>query len=534
MIRIALAQINPTVGDLKNNCEKIISYIKEAKKKGVELVVFPELSLTGCPPEDLLLKNNFISKNKYYLNVIKKACVDITALVGFVDEKQGNIYNSCAIIQDRKVQDIYHEMVLPANGVFDEKRYFSTGDVLPLYIFKNYKFALSICEDIRQKSFVELLKDNKVDFVINLSASPFHLDKVLKREKTLSYAAKYTNSFVFYCNLIGGQDEVVFDGTSKVFSPQGCLIAHAKRFSQDLLIFNLNKNKKYFPKKISDKEEEEAFSALRLGLSDYFRKNKFKKAVVGVSGGIDSAVVIALAQIVLGKDNVYALIMPSRYTSTATFEDAKRICGNLGLRYHIVNINEAIDIYIDNLKPHFKGQKPDKTEENLQARIRGNFLMAFSNKFGYIVLNTGNKSETSCGYCTLYGDMVGGFGILSDVPKRLVYKLAYYMNKILGKNAIPLSIIKRPPSAELKPNQKDSDSLPPYGLLDPILKLYVEDNLSLDEIAKKGYKRSLVKKIIKMVDANEYKRRQAPIGIKITPKAFGKDRRMPVTNRFFQ
>jgi len=534
MIKVALAQINPIVGNLKYNRDKIVSYIKEAENSGADLIVFGELALTGYPPEDLLLKKHFIADNKKVLNSIKKSCRNITALVGFVDEEKGKIYNSCAVIQNGKIQDVYRKMLLPNYGVFDEKRYFSPGDIMPLYTFKGYKFALSICEDIWDENFVRALASKNVDFVINTSASPFYLGKVSQREKILSYAAQKTNSFVFYCNLTGGQDEVVFDGTSKVFSANGKLIAYAKRFNEDLLVFNLDKKKKYPPKKVVVKEEEEAFFALKMGLSDYVEKNKFKKVIVGVSGGIDSAVVVALAKMALGKENTRALIMPSPYTSKETFKDAKRICDNLGVKYYTVSIGEVLKVYLKDLKPHFQDKGQDKTEENLQARIRGNFLMAFSNKFGYLVLNTGNKSETSCGYCTLYGDMVGGFGVLKDVPKGLVYKLANYINKAAGKKAIPVSTIKRAPSAELKPNQKDSDSLPPYELLDPILKLYVEKDCSLDEIAKMGFKKSLVKKIIKMVDANEYKRRQAPVGIKITPKAFGKDRRMPITNGFSQ
>ena len=534
MVKIVLAQINSIVGDLPKNCEKIVAYIKKAKKNNADIVVFPELSITGYPPEDLLLKNHFISENKRYVNIIKQECDNIIALVGFVDNRKNAIYNSCAIVQNRQIQGIYHKMMLPNYGVFDEKRYFDPGDTLLLCEFKKYRFALSICGDIWEKRFVDLLKGQSLDFVVNISASPFHLGKVSKREKILSYAAKRTRSFIFYCNLVGGQDEIVFDGTSKVFSPKGKLISHGKRFSEDFFVFKLNKHDKHPVGKFIIKEEEEVFSALRLGLYDYVKKNGFKKVVVGVSGGIDSAVVVSLAKIALGKDNVYALIMPSPYTSKGTFKDALKICQNLGIDYSIASINLLLQCYLQEFKSHFKGKNRDKTEENLQARIRGNILMAFSNKFGYLALNTGNKSEVSCGYCTLYGDMVGGFGVLKDVPKLLVYKIAHHINSIMGSKVIPASVIKRPPSAELKPNQKDSDSLPPYKLLDPILKLYVEDDYSLEKIVQAGFNKNIVKKIIKMVDLNEYKRRQGPIGIKITPRAFGKDRRMPITNKFFE
>lgn len=534
MIRIALAQINPIVGDLEQNCAKIIAFIRKAKKKGTDLVVFPELALTGYPPEDLLLKNYFIAKNIQVLSSIKKECKGIAALVGFVDKKGDAIYNSCALIRNGKIDSIYRKNVLPNYGVFDEKRYFSPGKELPIYTIKGHSFIVSICEDIWEEKFINSLSEESPDFVINISASPFHLGKVSIREKVLSYAAKKTGSFVLYCNLVGGQDELVFDGTSKVISPSGKLIAFAKRFFEDLLIFNLDKKKKYSLKKILTQEDQEAFSTLRLGLGDYVKKNGFKKVVVGVSGGIDSAVVVALAKEALGQENVYGLILPSLYTSQGTLRDAKQICKNLRIEYSVVRIDNILQTYLKDLKPYLEGGKRHKVEENLQARIRGNILMAFSNKFGYLVLNTGNKSEVSCGYCTLYGDMVGGFGILSDVYKMLVYKVAGYINKINPRNVIPISTIKRAPSAELKFGQKDTDSLPPYELLDPILKLYVEEHHSLDEITKKGFEKSLVKKVIEMVDFNEYKRRQAPVGIKITPRAFGRDRRMPITNKFSQ
>jgi NAD+ synthase (glutamine-hydrolysing) len=532
MLKVALAQINPCVGDLEGNTNKIIGYLRKARQKNADIVVFPELALTGYPPEDLLLKPHFIDKNLRCLELIKNDCKDIVAVVGFIDKDKDKIYNSCALIQEQKLKDIYHKIYLPNYGVFDEKRYFDHGDSLSFCNFKNYKFSLSICEDIWKEKFVYFLRNTGLRFVINISASPFYLGKISLREKKLSSAAKEAAAFVLYCNLVGGQDELVFDGTSMIFSPQGELLKCAKRFSEDFLIFTFNEKRSYPNEEISVNEEEEAFSALSLGLYDYVKKNGFKKVIVGVSGGIDSAVVLSLAVLALGKDNVFGLIMPSHYTSKGTFNDAKKICDSLGVSHCVVDIEEMLRSYDRALKPYFKNKKQDKTEENLQARVRGNILMAFSNKFGYLVLNTGNKSELSTGYCTLYGDMVGGFGMLKDVPKMLVYKLAHYINKIMNKRIIPLSAIARAPSAELKSNQKDEDTLPPYRLLDPVLKLYVEDDNSLGNIIKMGFKRSLVKKIISMVDSSEYKRRQAPIGIKITPRAFGKDRRMPITNKF--
>jgi NAD+ synthase (glutamine-hydrolysing) len=531
MIKIGLAQINPWVGDLENNFKKIIDYLNTAKKKKVDILVFPELALCGYPPEDLLLNPHFVEENIKFLHKLTPFTKGITAVIGFVNRDKDKIYNAAALLGDGKIKDIYHKVNLPNYGVFDEKRYFTPGDSLSFYEFGDYRFSVNICEDIWKEAYTNQLRDKDLDFVINISASPFHLGKFLERENILSRTALRAQAYVFYCNLVGGQDELVFDGASMVISPQGKLISYAKRFYQDLLTFTVGK-KSHPTKHIHPNEAEEAFGALRLGLFDYVTKNGFKKVIVGVSGGIDSAVVVSLATLTLGRKNVGVLIMPSRYTSPQTFRDAKKICQNLGVKYYIVNIEEIFRSYLNTLGPFFKGTKLDKTEENIQARIRGNILMAFSNKFGYLVLNTGNKSELSCGYCTLYGDMVGGFGVLKDVPKSLVYKLAHYINKISNKKVIPSSVIRRAPSAELKPNQKDSDALPPYSSLDPILKLYVEENYPLEGIVRKGFEEELVREVMRMVDSNEYKRRQAPIGIKITPRAFGKDRRMPITNKF--
>jgi len=534
MLKIALAQINPTVGDLAKNCAKIITYIKRAKSKAVDIIIFPELALTGYPPEDLLRKKHFVVENKQLLKTIVKASRGLTVVVGFVDIKNNSLYNAAAVIQDGKICDIYHKVILPNYGVFDEKRHFNSGNHLTIYKLGSYSFGVTICEDIWQDGFIGLLKSYNLDFVVNISASPFHLGKMSQREKVLSKAARALNSFVFYCNLVGGQDEIVFDGTSKVISPKGKLISCAKRFTEDLLIFNFSRNNSYQAKAVKVTLEQEAFLALSLGLYDYVNKNGFKKVVIGISGGIDSAVVTSLAAKTLGKENVCALIMPSVYTARDTYSDAKKICKNLGIKYKVVKIDNIFNTYLRDLAIHFKGKKANIAEENLQARIRGNILMAFSNKFGYLVLNTGNKSELSCGYCTLYGDMVGGFGVLKDVPKLLVYRLAHYINSISRKKIILESVIKRAPSAELKKNQKDIDTLPDYRLLDPILKLYVEDDLSLEQIVRRGYRKDVARKVITMVDSNEYKRRQAPVGIKITPRAFGKDRRMPITNKFSQ
>ncbi|MEI8350015.1 MAG: NAD+ synthase [Candidatus Omnitrophota bacterium] len=534
MLTIALAQINSCVGAIEKNAEKIISIIRQAKARKVSMVIFPELALTGYPPEDLLLKPHFVEKNLYYLKKIKEECKNIVALVGFVDRAEGRLYNACAFLQEGKIKDIYRKIYLPNYGVFDEKRYFHSGNSLSFYTFKGYQFSVSICEDVWKEAFITVLRKRQPDFIVTLSASPFHLGKISLREKTMAAVVQKTGAFLFYCNLVGGQDELVFDGTSMVVSPSGEVIARGKRFAEDMLVFNLSRKKQYLSKEIKLSPVEETFEALRLGLHDYVYKNGFKDVLVGISGGIDSALVAALAVKTLGNNRVHGLIMPSRYTSVATLRDAKKICEKLGIAYQLVDIDELFDCYLKVLQPFFAKHGQDKTEENLQARIRGNLLMAFSNKFGSLVLNTGNKSEVSAGYCTLYGDMVGGFGLLKDVPKTLVYELARHINMVSKKELIPSSVIKRAPSAELKPNQKDQDTLPPYEVLDALIKLYVEEECSLEDITAKGFNEQLVKRVIRMIDASEYKRRQAPIGIKITPRAFGKDRRMPITNEFRQ
>ncbi|MDD5585265.1 MAG: NAD+ synthase [Candidatus Omnitrophica bacterium] len=532
MLKIALAQINSTVGNLEGNTRIIIASIERARREDADIVIFPELAITGYPPEDLLLKEHFVRENLKCLKIIAKHCKGIVAIVGFTDSSASAIYNAAAILQNGKIKGVYRKMHLPNYSVFDEARYFRPGDPFTICTLGDYTFALSICEDIWKEEFVGVLKGKKIDFIVNISASPFYLGKMYLRQKALVSAARQTRAFVFYCNLVGGQDELVFDGASEIFTPEGKLVHTGKRFSEDFITFLLNGKKHLREIKKTSRQEEETYAALRLGLSDYVKKNNFSKVIIGISGGIDSALVAALAVHALGKENVYGLIMPSRYTSAETFADAKKVCTNFGIPYHIVDIEAICAAFSATLSSVFCGKAADKTEENLQARIRGALLMALSNKFGYLVLNTGNKSEVSCGYCTLYGDMVGGFGILKDLSKGLVYKVSRYINEVEGREAIPCSVIERAPSAELKANQKDSDSLPEYPLLDPILKLYIEEDFSLEKIVKKGYNRHLVKKVINMVDASEYKRRQAPIGIKITPRAFGKDRRMPITNRF--
>ncbi len=535
-IRAAIGQINTIVGDLKANSDKILSCIKEASAKGVDLIVFPELSITGYPPEDLLLKPRFIKENLKCLKKISQEAGDAVAVIGFVDEEKGDIYNSAAVICNKKIICVYHKMHLPNYGIFDEKRYFKPGLRNALVKTRDFSFGLNICEDIwARQSGIEEKVFSKAQFLVNISASPYHIGKFKERERIIGIKAKRFGIPIVYCNLVGGQDELVFDGRSALFGKDGLVIAEAKAFDEDLLIFDLGSargQKKTHSKTKPISEHEEIYSALTLGLKDYVRKNNFNKVALGLSGGIDSALVACIAADALGRGNVLAISMPSRYSSAGTQKDAEIIAGNLGIKFHKISIDSIFSSYLNTLSMHFKGSKPSIAEENIQARIRGNILMAFSNKFGYLVLNTGNKSETSAGYCTLYGDMAGGFSVIKDAPKRLVYELAEYRNKREGKDIIPKSIFKRAPTAELRPNQKDQDTLPPYDFLDRVIDLYVEKNKGFEDIVKELGRRDVVKKTLNMIDRSEYKRRQAPPGIKITPMAFGKDRRMPITNKF--
>ncbi|MBU3911908.1 MAG: NAD+ synthase [Candidatus Omnitrophica bacterium] len=557
-IRIAIAQINTIVGDLKGNTDKILHCIDQARERDADLVVFPELAITGYPPEDLLLKTHFIEQNIRSLREITAYTKDIIAVVGFANEHKGSAYNSAAILSNKKEVYVYNKMNLPNYGVFDEKRYFKSGSGNALIKTKDFSFVANICEDIwvqevgREKELLD-----QAQFIVNISASPYCLGKVKERKKILTDKAKRYKAPIVYCNLIGGQDELIFDGRSAVFNKDGRPFADARAFEEDFLVIDLplkqqNRPKKkegitvinldyklkdnssvMKPPKVKDLDRvEEVYSALTLGVRDYVIKNKFSKVMLGMSGGIDSALVACIAVDALGKANVLAISMPSMYSSKGTQGDAEKIARNLGIRFANVPINGILDSYLSELETHFSGMKPDVTEENLQARIRGNLLMAFSNKFGYLVLNTGNKSETSVGYCTLYGDMTGGFAVIKDVLKHLVYELARYKNKKEKKEIIPESVLTRPPSAELRPGQKDQDTLPPYDVLDEIIDLYIEKDMSFRDIANKVGNIDIVKKVLRMVDINEYKRRQAAPGIKITPHAFGRDRRMPITNKF--
>lgn len=573
IVRIAQAQINTVVGDLSGNRDKILESIKMAGEADADIVIFPELALTGYPPEDLLLRPKFIEDNLRVFYEIASHVGDVTTIVGFADREDGKVFNAAGILHRGKVEAIYHKIQLPNYGVFDEKRYFQPGLNVLVFERNDVIFGVSICEDIWIPEGVTETQafPGGAEIILNISASPYYVGKGNERKEMLKQRAIQTYSYIVYTNLVGGQDELVFDGMSMVFSDKGKILAQGKQFEEDLILTDLDlkrlrqrrrddplfmhkelKTQAFFPIKLVRlpeasqpqrsqlpqrniqplKKMEEIYHALTLGTRDYVRKNGFKKVVIGLSGGIDSSLVATIAVDALNPENVIGVGMPSMYSSKSSLTDAEQLAQNLGIRFLIVPIKSIYDTYLETLKEAFEGKPPDITEENLQARIRGNILMALSNKFGWLVLTTGNKSETSVGYSTLYGDTAGGFAVIKDVPKLLVYELSKYRNRKAGRLLIPKNVLVKPPSAELRPNQKDEDNLPAYSILDPILEMFVEQEMSPSEIVAKGFPESVVLRVVQLVDRNEYKRRQSPPGIKITPRAFGKDRRMPITNRY--
>jgi NAD+ synthase (glutamine-hydrolysing) len=554
-IRIALAQINATVGDLDGNVSRCIDAAGKALENGSDLVVFPELALSGYPPEDLLLKPGFLRGCKNALDKFAAGVGEICAIVGLPDGI-GPVYNAAAVIFGGKVHGIYHKMFLPNYGVFDEKRYFLPGKKPMSFLLGDVKIGITICEDIwvKEGPFCELSSAYHSDVIINISASPYNAGKLYERTELLAERTTEIKTPIVYVNLTGGQDELVFDGGSFVFDSKGKCILKAPSFIEYLAEIDFEFSKPssegtspdfYIPKQpaaIRPKvnpvmapplnEEEEIMEALVLGTRDYIRKNGFSKVVIGLSGGIDSSLVACIASKALGKENVIGVTMPSKFTSEGTRTDAEILAKNLDIRFIEIPIGEVDAAFLKGLSDVFSGTRPDVTEENLQARIRGTLLMSLSNKFGWLVLTTGNKSEIATGYCTLYGDTAGGFAVIKDVPKMMVYRLSRLVNMKAGFDVIPASVIERPPSAELRPDQKDSDSLPPYEILDQILKDYIEKDMGVEEIAARGFDRETVKRVVRMCDMAEYKRRQGPPGVKITPRAFGRDRRLPITNRF--
>ena len=572
-LRVALAQINTTVGDLEGNTARIIADIVSAREQGAEVIVFPELAVTGYPPEDLLLKRAFVESNAAALRMIAAETEGITAIVGFVDNNS-DIYNAAAVLHDGEIAGIQHKFFLPNYGVFDEDRYFQAGTSMQVYKLGHIVFGVEVCEDVWYAEGPHSLQSlvGGAHVVFNINSSPFHAGKWKFREKMLATRAVDNSCAIVYVNAVGGQDELVFDGQSLIVCPSGEVTFRCKAFEEQLAIVDLDlspvehvrlvdprrrkaklgvSGKADVPtvtlgersesdnlkSKISNLKSaeppgtaEEVYKALVLGTRDYVNKNGFREVVLGMSGGIDSALTACVACDALGADRVRVLVMPSEFSSNETQSDAELISVNLGIRCDRITISDVFESYKETLAGVFEGAAPDVAEENLQARIRGNLLMALSNKFGLLVLTTGNKSELACGYSTLYGDMAGGFAVIKDCPKTLVYKLSEYRNSI--SPVIPESIITRPPTAELRPDQKDSDTLPPYEVLDPILEAYVEEDRGIKEIVAMGYDEATVTRVVRMVDRNEYKRRQAAPGVKITPKAFGRDRRLPITNKY--
>lgn len=573
-VRMALAQINCTVGDLEGNTEKICEYIEKAKAMEADLVAFPEMTIPGYPPEDLLLKPQFIQDNLQILQRVIKQTKGITAIVGVVD-RQDDIYNGAAVIHDGSLVTIYHKIHLPNYGVFDEYRYFQAGVECPVIVLRDVVIGVNICEDIwhpEEPALTQVLGGD-AEVIVTINASPYHRGKTRFREQMLATRARDNGVIVAYVNMVGGQDELIFDGQSAIFDQNGQIIIQARLFEEEIIVADMNieavfrarlhdprrrkkklafmaqqppvkrfvlahrgdplKKRPLHPKPYEPLQPlTEIYRALTLGVKDYVAKNGFSKVIIGISGGIDSALTTLIAVDALGKDNVIGVLMPSQYTSSASDEDSRLLSKALGIKLLVIPIKDVFGAYLKMLAKEFSGRPIDVTEENLQARIRGNILMAFSNKFGWLVLTTGNKSEMSVGYATLYGDMAGGFGVLKDVPKMLVYELANHRNSQQKRPIIPQRVFKRAPTAELKPGQTDQDTLPPYKTLDPIILSYVEEDRGVEEIVSMGFDRKTVEKVIRMVDSSEYKRRQAPIGIKITPRAFGKDRRVPITHKY--
>ncbi len=570
-----MAQINTTVGDLEGNTAKVLEWIDRAREIDADLVAFPELALTGYPPEDLLFKPHFIHEGRRCLDRVIAASRGMTVVVGFVDA-EGEAFNAAAVAHDGALIGVYHKIFLPNYGVFDEERYFKAGTTCPVYVINGIGIGVNVCEDIWYASGPTAVQQRAgAEVIVNINSSPFHAGKRSFRERMLATRASDNQLFLAYVNMVGGQDELVFDGASLIFDPNGECVAAGGQFEEGLVAADLNVEG-VFRQRLKDPRVRKApvaigqigqpevvpvpggapkkapktplppseprryegpaevYEALVMGVRDYVQKSGFKRVIIGMSGGIDSSLTAAIAVDALGGENVLGVLMPSRFTSEESVVDAADASERLGMELWNIPIEGSFTALLDALDGAFAGTAPGVAEENLQARIRGNLLMSISNKFGWMVLTTGNKSEMATGYATLYGDMAGGFAALKDVPKTLVYEAAAYRNERGPRPVIPESVMTKAPTAELRDNQKDEDSLPPYSVLDPIIRAYVEEDWSLDAIVDMGYDAETVKRVITMVDRNEYKRRQAPPGVKITPRAFGRDRRLPIVNRYRQ
>ncbi len=536
-MKAALIQMNPTVGALEANTDQIISKAREAFDEGARLIVFPELSVSGYPPEDLILKDHFCADCEAQLKRLEKELPpEAFVIVGSPVSRDGGKYNAALVFHASETVGEYRKMLLPNYGVFDEYRLFAAGTKPFVFDIDGQRAAIHICEDSWEPdgAAVAALEGQGIDLLVNLSASPYHRGKLGGRIDVLEQTARKLNAPLLYCNLVGGQDELVFDGASMVFAPDGSRLARAKQFEEDILYYAGQARMPAHPRKeVPLGELEEVYEALKLGLKDYVEKIGFKRVVVALSGGIDSAIVLAIAVDALGSDRVATVTMPSQYSSSETLADAIEMADILGVELHTIPIKNLYDRFETELSEVWGADKePGLAEENLQARIRGNLIMALSNEYGWLVLTTGNKSEMAMGYCTLYGDMNGGYALIKDVPKTLVFDLCRWRNEQGETPIIPPSIIERPPSAELRPDQKDTDSLPPYEVLDPVLEDYVENDMGIDGLVAKGYAEVIVCRVVHAVELSEYKRRQSPPGVKITPKSFDRDRRMPIVNRY--
>lgn len=565
-LTVALVQFNSVVGDLYGNTSRIKEVVAFAHVKGADLVVFPELAIPGYPPEDLVFNPQFVTENLLCLQDISKIARDVAVVLGFVDrDEEGNLYNAAALLVNGHKQSVSHKLILPNYGVFDEKRYFQSGTQVGIDKLKNTSFGINICEDIWDDSGP--IKSQVADgakLILNISGSPYHIDKYSIRESMLIERATSNHVAIVYVNMVGGQDELVFDGGSMVVASDGNVVIRGSQFQEEVTLFEITGTDRQqvgstieiiskgaftldgpfgdsIPTSLFSVKHVpsanagylvELYPALVLGIRDYVVKNRFAKVVIGLSGGVDSALTSVLAVDSVGKENVIVVSMPSRYSSDGSITDAKELAENLGLELNILPIESMYKAYLSSLDELFQGTEFNTAEENIQARIRGTLLMALSNKFGWLVLTTGNKSEMGMGYATLYGDMAGGFAVLKDVLKTQVYKLCEYRNSFCNSNLIPESILTKPPSAELRFDQKDQDTLPPYEILDPILKAYVEQDQTVDQIVTLGYDAKDVRTVIGGVERSEYKRRQAPPGIKVTSRAFGRDWRLPISNRY--
>lgn len=533
MIKIALAQLNFLVGDIEGNCQKMLHILQQVKHAAaVDCVVFSELAIIGYPPEDLLFRPSISRRITVAMDKIQAASKGLTVVVGAPSYQDGKIYNAACVMQDQVLIAQYHKNILPNYNVFDEKRYFHAGTKPCVFTLKGCCIGLSVCEDIWNPQPIAAAKQAGAQLIININASPYHIDKDHERVSTVAQRVAENQLAILYLNQVGGQDELVFDGSSFAMDKNKQIVARAKSCQEDVMTVDFDHERNNLRPAKSDLSTTTPlqlnYNVLQLALADYVNKNGFQGGLVGLSGGIDSALVLALAVDALGAERVHAVMMPSRYTSEMSLEDARQLASNVGVEYSVIEIEPLMQSFDHTLDSLFAGQQKDSTEENIQARIRGVLLMALSNKFGHMVISTGNKSEMAVGYSTLYGDMAGGFAPLKDVPKMLVYQLANYRNTLAP--VIPQRIIDRPPSAELAPDQLDQDSLPPYDQLDEILAMFIEQEASREEIMAQGFAEETVSRVINMVFRNEYKRRQAPPGVKITKRAFGKDRRYPITS----